>query len=62
MVNEQLNNKKRGKFHIVLDEDTFNLMKQCKLEYIKHHPEVDGKNITNKHITKQTYIHYLNSP
>ncbi len=62
MVDDKLNNLDRAKHHIVLDEETFNLMKQCKEEYLKHHPEEDGKNITNKHITKQAYIHYLRTP
>ena len=62
MVDGKLNNIQRAKFHIVLDEETFNLMNECKEEFLKHHPEEDGKNITNKHITKQTYLHYLRTP
>ncbi len=61
-MGDQLNNKERGKYHIVLDEDTLCLMKQCKEEYLEHHPEDDGKNITNKHITKQAFLHYLRTP
>ncbi len=61
-MDEQKNNKHRAKFHIVIDEETYELMMQCKSEYIKHHPEEDGREITNKLITKQSFLHYLRSP
>ncbi|MAH51509.1 hypothetical protein CMI37_37180 [Candidatus Pacearchaeota archaeon] len=62
MDDEQLNNKERAKYHIVIDEDTYQKLMQCKKEYLKHHPEADGKNITNKLITKQAFLHYLRTP
>lgn len=62
MVEQKLNNKERAKFHIVLDQDTFNLIEQCKEVYLKHHPEEEGRHLTNKHITKQAYLYYINTP
>ena len=60
MAIEKLNNLARVKRHLVCDEETFELiMRECTKEYLKHHPEMLGCNITQNHILKQIARFYL---
>jgi len=60
MDNKKLNNLHRIKRHLVCDDETYQMITvDCRREYLKHHPEMLGSNITQKHILHQLAKFYL---
>ncbi len=56
-------NEKGYKRKLSCSQRVFNLITiQCIKEYLKHHPEMRGANITQNHILSQISEHYLKSP
>jgi len=48
--------------HIVVDEDTYNLiMGDCLNEFLEHHPDFEGMKLTQNFILKKIVDYYLNN-
>ena len=46
--------------HLSVDKETYELItKNCAEEFLKHHPEYHGSNITQKFILRQIAEYYL---
>lgn len=54
-------NKCRVKLTVSLETKSL-LMHECVKEFMEHHPELKGMNMTEEFITRQIIEHYLNSP
>ncbi len=59
MDKEKLNNSQRINRHLVCSQDVFDSITACKKEYLEHHPEMLGSNISQNHILKQISKFYL---
>ena len=60
MINESLNNNHRLSRHLACSQEVYDMIiKDCKREYLEHHPEMLGANISQNHILKQISKFYL---
>ena len=60
MGEEKLNNSHRVNRHLVCDNEVFErITKDCVREYLRHHPEMLGANITHHHILNQISKFYM---
>ena len=44
---------------VILNENVFDMIPQCKEEYLKHHPEMKEVPISNNKILFEVMKHYL---
>lgn len=60
MVNEKLNNSQRLIRHLTCSQEVYDSINtDCKMEYVEHHPEMEGAKISQNHILKQISKFYL---